>query len=208
MTEEKIQWDAMASDETIQKTAEALKNHGIDVIVVDSGKEALDKIMSLIPEGSEIANGSSTTLDQIGFVGYLMSGQHRWKNLHEEVINEKDPEKQGNLRRLSDAAEYFLGSVNAISQNGELVACDATGSRVSAYPFAAKKLVLVAGTQKIVPNLELAMQRVREYVYPLEDQRAFKAYGNHSTLGKWVIMEHEVIPNRTTLILVKEKLGF
>jgi hypothetical protein len=77
----------------------------------------------------------------------------------------------------------FLGSVNAITQAGELVACDASGSRVGAYPFAAKKLVLVAGIQKIVPTLEDAIKRIREYVYPLEDKRAMKAYGMHSSQG-------------------------
>ena len=88
------------------------------------------------------------------------------------------------------------------------MACDASGSRGTAYPFAAKNLILVAGVQKITTTLDEAMKRVREYVYPLEDERAKKAYGMSSTTGKWVIIEREIIPNRTTLILVKEKLGF
>jgi len=200
-------WESFPSEAVLTKTIEALKNRGIEVLVAETGKEALEKMISIIPDGAEIANGSSTTLNQIGFVDYLIANPAKWKNLHEDVLKEKDPQKQADLRRKSDTAEYFLASINAISQNGELVACDASGSRVSAFPFAAKKLVLVASINKITENLDEAMRRVREYVYPLENERAQKAYGSPSQLGKWVIMEHD-FPGRTTLILVKEKLGF
>ena len=203
-----MKWDELPSDDIIEKTAESIRSRGIEVIVVNSKKEAFEKVLEIVPKNSEISNGSSTTLNEIGFIDYLKSGKHGWKNLHEEILKEKNQAKQNDLRRKSVTAEYFFGSVNAIAQTGELVACDASGSRVSAYPFAAKKLVLVAGAQKIVPTLDDAIKRIREYVYPLEDNRAMETYGVHSTTGKWVIMEREIFPNRTTLILVKEKLGF
>jgi len=196
------------SEQTIQRTKESIEQRGVHVILVNSREEALIKIKELIPKGAEVMNGSSTTLNEIGFTDYLKSNTHGWKNLHESLFQEKDPAKQGDLRRSTTSAEYFLGSVNAISENGELVSCDASGSRVTAYPFAAKHLILVAGIQKIAPNLESAMKRVREYVLPLEDARAQAAYGMHSRIGKWVIIESEMFQGRTTLILVKEKLGF
>ncbi|MCP8304187.1 MAG: lactate utilization protein [archaeon] len=192
----------------IEKTANSIRDRGVKVIVVDSRREAFEKILEIVPKDTEISNGSSTTLHEIGFMDYLESGRHGWRNLHEEIIKEDDKEKRADLRRKSVTAEYFLGSVNAIAQTGELVACDASGSRVTAYPYAAKNLILVAGAQKIAPTLEDAMKRVREYVYPLEDKRALKAYGVHSTIGKWVIIERERNLGRITLILVKEKLGF
>lgn len=201
-------WNNLATDQVLNKTAAAIRGKGIEVIIVDTKKQALEKILELIPAGAEIANGSSTTLQEIGYIDYLKSGEHKWKNLHEEILKEPDGRKQTDLRRKSVSAEYFLGSVNAIAETGELVACDATGSRVSAYPFAAGRLVLVAGAQKIVPTLNDAVARIREYVFPLENARAQKAYGSPSSLGKWVILENEKIPQRTTLILVKEKLGF
>ena len=202
------EWKKIVNDETLNKTVEAIKQRGINVIVVDNKEKALSKIKELIPKGAEVMNGSSTTLNEIGFSDYLNSGKHGLKNLHEEIFKEKDMAKQMDLRRKSVTAEYFLGSLNAISKTGELVACDASGSRVTAYPFAAKNLILVAGTQKITSSLDEAIKRVREYVYPLENERAKKAYGMSSAIGKWVIIEKEIIPNRTTLILVKEKLGF
>lgn len=202
------QWTRMPDEETIKKTAEAIRSRGITVIIVENKDEALSKVKELIPKGAEVMNGSSTTLREIGFMDYLKSGKHGWKNLHLEVLNEKDPKKQSILRRKSVTAEYFLGSVNAISKNGELAACDQSGSRVGAYTFSAGHVILVSGVQKITDNLEQALRRIREYVYPLEDTRAKEAYGRGSVIGKCIILEQEVIPNRTTLILVKEKLGF
>ncbi len=195
--------------DVINKTVDAIKNRGINVILVENKKEALDKLKSIIPPSSKIMNGSSTSLIEIGFTDYLKSGNHGWVNLHDEILQEKDWVKQSDLRRKAIVdADYFLGSVNAISEDGQLVAVDASGSRVGAYPFAAGKLILVAGVQKIVPNLETAMKRIREYVFPQEDERAKKAYGMGSALSKWVIIEREANPQRTTLILVKEKLGY
>jgi len=139
----------------------------------------------------------------------LKSGNHKWKNLHEDILKEKDYGKQSDLRRKAlTKTDYFLSSVNAITEDGKLVAVDASGSRVGALPFAAKKVLIVAGANKIVPNLEEAFNRIRNYVINLENERAMKVYGMKSGFGKWVIIEKESIPNRIKLILVKEPLGF
>jgi len=66
----------------------------------------------------------------------------------------------------------------------------------------------VVGTQKIVPTIEAGMQRVQEYTLPLESARAFKAFGIQSAINKLLIVNKEFKPGRTTMILVKENLGF
>jgi hypothetical protein len=66
----------------------------------------------------------------------------------------------------------------------------------------------VVDTQKIVPNLEEAMKRIHEYTYPLEDEQALQTHGINSSISKLLIVHHEVMPGRTTMILVKENLGF
>lgn len=200
-------WDILADRDVLAQTAEEIKKHGIEVKIVENRAAALALLKEIIPKGADVFNGSSMTLKEIGFLDYL-SEQTNWNNLHMQILMEKDQEKRKEMRRKAVTADYFLSSVNAISQNGELVACDASGSRVTALPYAAKHVVLVAGTQKICADLEEAIQRVREYVYPLENKRAKEAYGFNSSLGKWVIIEREPMPGRITLILVKEKLGF
>ena len=97
---------------------------------------------------------------------------------------------------------------HAIAMTGELVSCDATGSRVGAWPFAAKNMFLVSGVNKIVPTLQDALQRITEYVYPLEDLRSKKANGVPSQIGKCVILANESHLGRITLILINEGHGY
>jgi len=202
------EWTKIPSLSTINKTVETMRKRGFTVNILDNKAQAFQRLKELLPAGAEVMTASSTTLYQIGFMDYYLGGKNPWHCLGPEVYNEKNPETQGMLRRKADTAEYFLGSVNALAETGELVACDASGSRVSAYPFAAKKVILVVGIQKITPNLQKAMQRVREYVFFLEDERAKKAYGVGTRLGKWAIIENEMQKDRITILLVKEPLGF
>jgi L-lactate utilization protein LutB len=203
-----MDYNTIPSQETIQRTIAAIKERGVDVVLVENKQEALEKVKSLIPAGKTVMEGSSTTLRQIGFIDYLKSGTHPWKALHGQILKEEDEQRRAEMMREALLADYFLGSVNAIAQTGELVAADASGSRVGAYPYAAGKVILVSGVNKIVPTLEDAIRRVREYVYPLENERAKKAYGMSSVIGKMLIIEKEIFPERTTLVLVKKKLGF
>lgn len=201
-------WNRMPSDNEVAATVKAIEVRGIRVLRVGDGESALDKIKEIITPGSEVMNGSSTTLVEVGFVDLLNSGQQGWKNLRAIVDSENDKTKRDDLRRRSLEAEYFLSGVNAIAMTGELVSCDATGSRVGAWPFAAKNLILVAGVNKIVPTLEDALRRVREYAYPLEDARAKKASGTPSRIGKCVILANEWRKGRVTLILIDDRLGY
>lgn len=201
-------WSEMPPAKTISNTVMEIEKRGVKVVLVENSAEALEAIKNLIPAGAEVMNGSSTTLAEIGFLDYLESGEHGWKNLHESIMAEPDRAKQADLRRKAVTAEYFLSSLNAIAETGELVACDASGSRVGAFPFAAKNLVLVSGVNKIAPNLQAATDRVREYAFPLENARAKRVYGMPSRLGKMVIIAGEMFEGRTTLVLVKEKLGY
>ena len=203
-----MEWNTIPGNEIIETTAAAAGVRGFDVTVVDNRDEALRELIASIPEGAELMNGSSTTLHEIGFTDYLKENGDRYSNLHDAILAETDPAKQGELRRKSVTADYFLASINAIAQTGELFACDASGSRVGAYPFAANHLILVSGVNKIVPTWDDGIRRLREFAYPLEDKRAQEAYGMHSSVSKIVIMEQEFVPGRIKLILVKEKLGF
>ncbi len=204
---DQAKWSRIPLDQEIARTVEAVKARGIEVVLVQDGSRALEKIVELIPSGSEVMNGSSTTLIEIGYDDQLIADRS-WKDLHAVVISEDDAEKRNEIRRKSVTAEYFLSGVNAIAATGELVSCDATGSRVGAWPFAARKLILVAGVNKIVPTLQDALQRVLEYAFPLEDARFRRIYGLPSRIGKCVILASEAQQGRITLILVKERLGY
>lgn len=201
-------WDSVPDDETIAKAAEAIRGRGIGVEVVEYRVQALERLRAMIPKGATVMTGASTTLDQIGFMEHLRASNHGWKDLRAAIVAERNERRRRELRRMSVTADYFLGSVNAIARTGELVACDRTGSRVGAYLFAAKNLILVAGAQKITEDLNSAIKRVVEHCLPLETERSLRVYGTASAPNKWVIIERELEPNRISLILVKERLGF
>jgi hypothetical protein len=137
-----------------------------------------------------------------------MNSQHNWKDLRKDILSENDDRLRNDLRRRSVTAEYFLSGVNAIAKTGQILACDASSSRVGAWLFAAENLILVSGVNKIVPTHQDAMLRIWDYAYPLEDARARKVYGMPSQIGKCVILAKEGRPGRVTLILIDEALGY
>jgi hypothetical protein len=155
--------------------------------------------------------GASVTLQQIGFEALLISGNHPWRNFKADLLAEKDPLKQSAMRREGTLAEYYLGSVNALAETGELVFASGSGSQLPAYAFTSRNVIWVAGTQKITPTLEDAVRRVREYVLPLEDQRQ-KSIGNQagSRINRMLIIEGEpaYLRRNLRLILVNQALGF
>lgn len=203
-----MEYNSLPQNKSIQKTMEALKKRGIESVFVKNRKEALEKIIKLIPKGREVMTGSSVTLEEIGFVNLLKSKKHPWRNLKDEILAEKDPGKQAELRKKSVLSEYFLGSVHGISQTGEVVIASASGSQLPSYVFTSENVIWVSGAQKIVPSLEEAIKRVREYVFDLEDKRMKSLGAQGSTIGKLVIFEREIMPRKIIMILVGEKLGF
>lgn len=192
----------------LEALALKMKERNFEVEVVVSKKEALEAVKNSLPDGGEVMTGSSTTLNEIGLMDYLNSSDSKLISLQERIGQENDEQKRQEMRRKSVTADYFISSVNAVTEDGVLLAVDATGSRVGAMPFAAKKLILVIGAQKITKNLDEAMKRIREYVLPKENKRAMEVYGMGSMFGKWVIIEKETSPSRIKVILVEESLGF
>jgi L-lactate utilization protein LutB len=192
----------------VDKTVHEIEARGIKVLISRNAEEALDVLKKIIPPGAEVMNGSSTTLIEIGYEEFITGGRSGWKSIHDLIKAENDNEKRADLRRKSVTADYFISGANAIASTGEIIACDASGSRVGAWPSAAGHLILVVGINKIVPTLNDALNRVREYAYRLENVRAQKVYGTPSVIGKCVILAHEKTEGRVTLILVREALGY
>ncbi|MDE1854378.1 MAG: lactate utilization protein [Thaumarchaeota archaeon] len=200
-------WETIPDSKTVDRTAEALRASGFKVDVVPNRKAAMEKIGSLIPDGAKVMTGSSATLDAIGLTGMLSKGNHPWVNLKGEIVAEQDPQKKTELRKQAIFADYFLGSVHAVTETGHLVAGSASGSQLAAYAFGGDNLILVVGVQKITANLEEALRRLREHSVPLEDKR-MKDMGMRGTvLSKILIYEREPWRN-VHLIMINEKLGF
>lgn len=205
-----MSYNTLPAEETLQKTVSSLKARGINVEVVNTKEEALEIIRKMIPAKASVMTGASLTLTQIGLDDLLISGNHPWNNLKQEILAEKDEAKQALLRKQSILADTFLGSVHAISETGELVIASATGSQLPSYAFSSNQVIWVAGAQKIASSLDDAINRVRQYVFPLENERMKSVGAPGSVMGKLLIIENEVpfLQRQVTLVLVKEVLGF
>lgn len=204
-----MKYDILASKTIIEKTMEALKMRGINAEFVETKDDALNRLKELVPAGSELMTGGSTTLDQIGFSEILIHGEHQWKNLKDEILSEKDATAQMELRKRSVTADYMIGSVHAVVETGEVLVVNASGSSIPAYSFSSDNVIWIVGTQKIVPTIEEGFKRLREYCFPLEDKRMKNLGYPGSVIGKFLLFEKEINPNRKiTLIFVNEKLGF
>lgn len=205
-----MDYTSLASAEAIAQAIKALAERGIEASSVGNRAEALEKVNSLIPPGASVMNGSSRTLEEIGFIDYLKSGEHGWKNLHQDILLEKDPAKQAVLRRQALLSDYYLGSVHAVAETGQLVIASNSGSQLPHIVFSSPNLIFVVGTQKLVPNLDAALARVREYVLPLEDQRMKSVGMGGSAISKLLIFEREqpFTGRKVRVIFVNEKLGF
>jgi hypothetical protein len=204
-------YDTLPAPEIVQRTMESVKARGIHTELVDTKEAALERVQALMPPNCVVMTGSSVTLQQIGFEEILISGNHPWRNFKADLLAEKDPVKQSTMRRQGTLAEFFLGSVNALAETGELVFASGSGSQLPAYAYTSRNVIWVAGAQKIAPTLDDALRRVREYVLPLEDQR-MKSLGNQagSRINRILIIEGEpaYLRRNLTLILVNQVLGY
>lgn len=204
-------YDTLPAPEIVQRTMESVKARGIHAELVETKEAALERVQALMPPNCVVMTGSSVTLQQIGFEEILISGNHPWRNFKADLLAEKDPVKQSTMRRQGTLAEFFLGSVNALAETGELVFASGSGSQLPAYAYTSRNVIWVAGAQKIAPTLDDALRRVREYVLPLEDQR-MKSLGNQagSRINRILIIEGEpaYLRRNLTLILVNQVLGY
>ncbi len=202
-------WEELADGATVARTMDSLRARNIAVELLKDRAEALRRVTELLPDEAEIMMGSSTTLSEIGFLDLVKKGGRGRRNLKDTMTGVTDPVRRYELRAKSTLAQYFLGSVHAVAETGEIVVASMTGSQLPSYVYNSPNVIWVVGTQKIAPSLDMAIRRVREHAFPLED-KAMKAAGQPgSAVGKLLIFEREVSPIRKIrMLLVGEKLGY
>jgi hypothetical protein len=150
---------------------------------------------------------TSETLNQIGFA-QVVNESGKYESIRKQLMAIDRKTNEAEFRRLSQSPPYDVGSVHAVTEEGDLLIASATGSQLGPYAFGAGKVVWVVGAQKIVPTLQDGLKRLREYSLPLEDARALQAYGMNSSLNKILILTREPNPARANVVLVEEVLGF
>jgi L-lactate utilization protein LutC len=203
-----MEWTNLADEKALEKTVESLKKRGFEVQVAEGRDDAKAKALALIPGGSEVMEMTSITLSDTGIAKALAQGGE-YVSLRKKQLEITDEKERAKFRKLHLAPQYAIGSVHAITQDGQILVASGTGSQIPAYVFGADSVIFVVGTQKIVSNFDDAMRRIYEHSLPLESERINRLYNttSGSSVSKILIIEKER-QGRIKIILVKEKLGF
>jgi len=207
-TDQTNKYAQLASEQSIKTTQEALEKNGFQVKVVENLAAAKDEVLSIIPKGSEVFTVASVTTDQAGLLPILNDSGDYISNRKEFMALWGKEDKKLEMRRIGSVSDYVVGSVHAITEDGQALIASASGSQIPNYVFGANHVIWIVSTKKIVKDLNDGLKRIEEYSYPLEDKRAQQAYGSHSSLNKILIYKKETTPDRVTVIFIKEDVGF
>jgi acyl-CoA hydrolase len=197
----------LASEEQLTKTVQALETNGIRAVVAQTGEEARTQVLDLIPSGAEVYNSPSRTLELIGLAEDI---EHaiRFQAVRTRLHSLDRVTQRREMRSLTASPDVLVGSVHAITEQGEVLIASALGSQLAPAAAGAGSVIWVVGTQKLVHTLEEGFRRIREYSYPLENERTHQVYGQASAINKILIVNGEALPGRITIVLVKQNLGF
>lgn len=197
------------ADDAIERTASALRSKGYAVHVVEDGDEARRVILDILPEGAEVGQGASRTLEDIGVTKELEeSGRFDAVRKHTRSMDRNSPEGLRAMRKLGVGPDWFVNSAHAVTEDGTIVVASNTGSQLAPLAFGAGEVIFAVGSQKLVPDLATAFQRIEEHILPLESERMQGLYGVDSEIKKLLVIRKEFRPDRFTVVVIKEPVGF
>jgi hypothetical protein len=191
---------------TVDRVAAALRANNIEVVIVDTGDEARAEVLSRIPSGSEVYSGKSKTLDDIGVFSALHE-RGAFDPIRPKLMAMDRATQAREMRKLGSTPDTIVGSVAAVTADGALVAASATGNQLAGYAAGAGRVIYVIGAQKLVPDLNAAFARIRDVVFPYENERVNATMGVDTRLTKVLVHLGEWIAGRTTVVIVREPVG-
>jgi hypothetical protein len=195
-----------ASEAKLEAAAAALRERNFEVVVVDTGAEAKAAVLSRIPDGAEVHSGKSKTLEDAGLFKEFMESE-KYDFIRRRLYKMDRATQAREMRKLGSAPDIMVGSVQAVTEAGQLVVASASGSQLGPYAYGAGNLILVIGSQKIVPDLDAALRRINEHVFPYEDASLRQSLGVGTLLTRWLVFERDFRPGRTTIVLVRDPIG-
>ncbi|MBE6035392.1 MAG: lactate utilization protein [Clostridiales bacterium] len=205
------------NEQRIIRTIKSLYEHNMEGHFVESRKELFEKLEQWIPQGSVIGVGDSMTLFETGVIEFFRNGNFSFLDKYREDLS-KDEKRDIYIKNFS--ADTFVCSTNAITEKGELFNIDGNGSRVAPMLYGPKQVILVAGVNKLVKNLQEAEIRVRQYAAPIDAKRLNKATPCTKTgycvdckspsriCNDFVTITGQFVKGRIKIIIVNERLGY
>ena len=140
-----------------------LEKRGFKAYYCDSGRDALKLALELIPKGSVVTWGGTHTIEDMGLMSALKEGDYNVLDRSEA----KTPEEKKAIYRKAFYADWYVGSANAISEDGKIVNIDGTGNRVAAMIYGPENVLMVVGINKLEKTEEAALARARNMAAPI-----------------------------------------
>jgi acyl-CoA hydrolase len=201
-----VDFAAPASGVKLEALAEKLRARNFEVVIVNDGAEARAEVLKRIPEGAQIHSGKSKTLEDAGLFKEFLENE-KYDFVRRRTMKMDQGTQRDEMRRAGAAPDVMVNSAHAITEEGQIVVTSASGSQIGPIASGAGKLILVIGSQKIVPDLDTAFRRIREHVFPYEDARLREATGVGTKITRTLILDQDFMPGRTTVILVRQPIG-
>ena len=201
-----VDFAAPASEAEVEALAEKLRARNFEAVIVQDGAEAKAEVLKRIPEGAQVHSGKSKTLEDAGLFKEFMEGD-RFDFVRKRTMKLDPKTQRDEIRKLGAAPDVMVNSAHAVTEEGQIVITSASGSQIGPIASGAGRLILVIGSQKIVPDLDAAFRRIREHVFPYEDARLREAMGVGTKITRTLILDQDFMPGRTTVILVREPIG-
>lgn len=210
----------------VQKTADNLRKNGFEVQILDHASDVVPVLREIIPDGAVVAHGGSMSLAECGVMELLRSGPYQYLDRDRAGIT---PEERLECMRQALLSDVYLASANALIESGMIYNVDGNGNRTAATLYGPKKVIYVVGVNKIVPDFDAAVSRVKKIACPANTMRlACKTYcaekgecvscisggniengcGNTSICNDHVLIRRNNVPGRVTVLLVMESIGY
>ena len=199
-----------------RRVVQALESRNMEAYYAATKEEAVKKALELIPKGSTINMGGSMSVRESGLLDAVSSGDYEFYDRDMAAT----PEERNEIALKAFTCDWFLGSVNAMSEDGVFVNIDGNANRVAAYAFGAKNVLRIVGMNKVVKTEEDAMHRARNEAAPINTQRfdcdtPCTKNGSCSDCKspdciccQILVTRFSKVPGRFKVILVDDNLGF
>ena len=205
------------NEQRILRTIKALEKNNMNGYMVASNVDLISKIEELISPKSKVSCGGSMTLFETGVIDHLKSGRYEFLDRYKEGLTQDEIKEIFRQSFLSDA---YVTSTNAITENGEIYNVDGNGNRVAAMLYGPDKVIIVAGVNKIVPNVEEAIIRTKEYASPINAKilnketpctkigRCVECNSDNRICNEYTLIKRQIDKNRIHVIFLNDNLGY
>ena len=205
------------NEQRILRAIDALSKNNMNGYFVRDKNELIKKIEEIVPEGSKVACGGSMTLFEAGVIDHLRSGRYNFLDRYKDNLK---PEEVVDIYKGAFTSDAYFTSTNAVTLDGELYNVDGNGNRVAAMLYGPEKVIVICGYNKIVEDLDEAINRLRTISAPTNAKRLNRSTpcvkvgtcmdcsSSERICNEYTLIRKQGRKDRIHVIFLNEELGY